>query len=76
MDTGKGGAFTTTVIPMPRLDDPEEELDILALVHRQAGVERVWMEPDSLSVVHDARQVSRGEIVAALTKRGFQVREA
>ena len=64
----------TTIIDMGRLDVPEDEQDILAVVHRLPGVERVWMDVDDLVVIHDEHVCSREDMVDALNRRGFYPR--
>jgi hypothetical protein len=67
--------LSTTTIHIGRLAVPEDELDILAVVHRMPGVEQVWMQVDDLVVVHDPQQVTRHDMLNAVIHRGFRVRE-
>ena len=68
--------LTTTAISLERRSVPEDDDDILAIVHRLPGVDQVWMEIDSLMVVHDPQKVTRDSVVNALDRRGFRVMEA
>ncbi len=72
----EGPQWATTVITLTRLEVPEEELDIMALVHRISGVDKVWMELTSLTVVYDPSRVTRDDMVSALERRGYRVRDA
>ncbi len=67
--------LTTTAIPLARRAVPEDDNDILAIVHRLPGVDQVWMEVDSLMVVHDPQLVTRDNVISVLGRRGFQVLE-
>lgn len=67
-------ALATTILSVRHLEDPEQEGDMLAAVHRLSGAERAWMEGDDLHVVHDASRCSREELIDTLERRGFPLR--
>ena len=76
MADNTGPQMTTTAISLERRSVPEDDDDILAIVHRLPGVDQVWMEVDSLMVVHDPQIVTRDAVVNAIDRRGFRVLEA
>ena len=76
MAENTGPQLTTTAISLERRSVPEDDDDILAIVHRLPGVDQVLMEVDALMVVHDPQKVTRDTVVNALDRRGFRVLEA
>lgn len=72
-ESGTGG-LATTVLGVHRLEDPEQQGEILALAHRLPGVQRVWMDGDALCVEHDPSLCSREGIIEALERRGIPLR--
>lgn len=66
--------MTTTVIAIKQqARTVDDELDLLAQIHRLPGVEQVWLNGNSLNVVHEVASTTPDEVAGVLQRSGYHV---
>ncbi len=69
----KKGLTTTVVTFQRKTATVDDELDLLALVHRLPGVEQVWMNGESINIVHEPKLTTRDDVIGVVERRGYRV---
>lgn len=69
----KKGLATTAVTFDRKIATVDDELDLLAVIHRLPGVEKVWIEGNALHVVYEASQTTREDVARAIERCGYPI---
>ncbi len=69
----KKGLTTTAVTFQRKTATVDDELDLLALVHRLPGVEQVWMNGESINIVHEPNLTTRDDVIGVIERRGYGI---